>query len=440
MSIGQILLIATLILLNAFFVGVEFAVVASRRSRFDGMISGDNRAAELVRRWLEDTNARDRLVAASQLGITLVSLTLGAVSKDAFEAWLEPYFHEIVLPANLQFLSATYTALPLMISLAVVTSFHVVLGEQVPKAAVLRAPEKFAVRSAPVMQLFINIFRGFLFLLEAATRLVLKLLRLPSGDSHSTVLSTEERKQIISGPEVKGVIEPPERQMLSAVIDFGELVARQISIPRTEILAVESTCTIGEAIGLAAANGFTKLPVYEDNLDQIVGLLHLKDLLPTLLEEEMQSRPVRDLTREALFVPESISVNDLLLQMRVLRQHMAITLDEFGGTAGLVTLEDLLEEIVGDVQDPFDEAPPTIEMVGEHEAMIDGLAQMEEVNNHFGLNLLDPNYDTIAGYLLGRLGRMAQIGDEVEDEQGQVRLRVESLDRLRIARIRLSRL
>lgn len=442
MSFGQIILIFSLIALNAFFVAVEFSVVASRRSRLDLMTGPENRGAALVHRWLEDDASRDRLIAASQLGITLVSLALGAAGENAFEAALEPYFHEIILPANLEFLKGVLVALPLVISLGVVTSFHVVLGEQVPKVAVLRGPERFAIASAPIMQLFLSVFRGFISVLDWATRGILNLFGLPSnGHSHSAVISLDELRQIVSGPEVAGVIDRPEREMLSAVINFGELIVRQVSIPRTEIIAVETTATIGEAVRLAAHHGVTKLPVYEENLDQVVGILHLKDLLPALLEDtELQNRPARALAREALFVPESISVNDLLVHMRSRRQHMAITLDEFGGTAGLVTLEDLLEEIVGDVRDPFDVAQPDIQQMPDGTALIDGMSLIDDVNEAFGLNLYDPDYDTIAGFVLGKLGRIAQVGDAVEDSDNNVRLRVESMDRLRIARVHLSKL
>lgn len=442
MSLSQFLLLLTFIALNAFFVGVEFAVIAARRSRLDLIAGPQHRGAALVRKWLEDEASRDRLIAASQLGITLVSLALGAVSVNAFRAMLIPFFEGIHLTGNLAFLDEMIVALPLLISLAVITSFHVVLGEQVPKVAVLRGPERFAILMASVMQIFISIFRGFIFLLNWATRMVLGLFGLSSnGHNHSTIITAEELKQIVSGPEVEGLIDVPEREMLSAVIDFGALVVRQVSVPRTEVIAVDSTTTIGQAVQIAAQNGVTKLPVYEESLDQIVGILHLKDLLPALLQDnDLTSRPARDLAREALFVPETASVNHLLVHMRARRQHMAITLDEFGGTAGLVTLEDLLEEIVGEMRDPFDIGHPDIQPQTDGSAIINGMVMIEDINQHFGLNLYDPDYDTIAGFMLGRLGRIAQVGDQIEDEEHAIRLRVDSMDRLRIARIHLSRL
>lgn len=251
---------------------------------------------------------------------------------------------------------------------------------------------------------------------------------------------------MVSGPEVEGVLEKPEQEMLSAIIDFGELVVRQVYIPRTEIIAVEAAATIQDMIETASTSGVTKLPIYEENLDHILGIVHLRDVMgavQNLLQQGSNGGPpvtARDLVREALFVPETISVNDLLYQFRARHTHVAIVLDEYGGTAGLVTLEDLLEEIVGDVQGPFDPTPPPIQTMPDGTALIDELIPIEDINQHFGLHLTDPNYDTIAGYLLGKLGRIPEIGDEYDDPENGIHLKVETMDGLRISRIAITHL
>lgn len=441
MSFGQVALIFVLIALNGFFVGVEFAIVASRRTRLDLMADADSRAARLVRRWLEDDSARDRLIAASQLGITLVSLALGAAGENAFEAWLDPYFHNLTPPEGFAFLRGLVPALPLIISLTIVTALHVVLGEQVPKVAVLRNPERFALLSAPFMQVFTAVFRWFIGLLDWATRGVLRLVGLQSGGhAHAEVSSVDELRLIVAGPGLEKIVDPPEREMLSAVIDFGELVVRQVAVPRTGVVAVEADAPLRSVAELAAREGVTKIPVFEDSLDQIVGIIYLKDLLQRWVENRLDEGCARDLTREALFVPASVPVNDLLVTFRQKKQHIAIVLDEYGGTAGLVTLEDLLEEIVGDVRDAFDAEPPSIERLPDGSARVDGLALIEEINAEFGLNLADENYDTIAGFVLGRLGRIPQPGDSVDLPEEGIRLRVESMERLRIARVALEKI
>ncbi len=440
MSLLNVLLILLLIALNAFFVGVEFAAVTSRRTRLDILDNADSRAARIVRGWLENTASRDHLIAGSQLGITVVSLALGAVGENAFEAWLTPYFESAHFPDWLAFLDSILPALPLIISLVVVTSAHVVLGEQVPKVAVLRSPERFALSAAPWMDFFNRVFHGFINALDWATRQILKLFGLPAGSGHVSVYSAEEIKEMVSGPEVAGVIEEPERKMLSAVIDFGEMVVRQVSVPRTEIIAVEAAMPVEEAMRLTTQHAVTKMPVYRDDLDNIIGIIHLRDLVKSLQSGAASQQTVQDLAREALYVPETLAVNHLLLRFRDHHTHIAIVLDEFGGTAGLVTLEDLLEEIIGEIQDPFDAAPPSIQSRPDGSVLIDGLTLIEEINEHFNLTLEDSNYDTIAGYVLGRLGHIPQVGEVVDIPHHHIRLRVETLDRLRIAQVVLQHL
>jgi CBS domain containing-hemolysin-like protein len=227
-----------------------------------------------------------------------------------------------------------------------------------------------------------------------------------------------------------------ESEMLHAIFDLGDLVVRQVMIPRTEMIAVEADILLEEIIGLVTQSTYTKFPVYDDSLDQILGIVHVKDLLRALQSPDCKDCTARSLMREPVFVPETISVRALLGQFRTNRQHIAIVLDEYGGTAGLVTLEDLLEEIVGEVSDPFDRATPEIQTLPDGSALINGLALIEEVNQHLNLNLQDPNYDTIAGYVLGKLGRIPRVGDVVEGDG--VRIKVESMDALRIARLSLT--
>ncbi len=432
---SDILIIFVLVALNGFFVSVEFAAVASRRARLDLMADVDSASSKLVHKWIEDPSARERLIAATQLGITLVSLALGAVGENTFSALLEPYFHDAHFPPALEFLDSILPVIPLAVSLTVVTSVHVVFGEQVPKVAVLRSPERFALIAAPFMDVFNRVFKGFIDLLDWATRSILHALGLPATSTHASVFTAEEIKEMVSGPEVEGVIEEPERRMLSAVIDFGEMVVRQLNIPRTEIIAVEADQPISEVVRLASENSITKMPVYEDNLDQILGIVHVRDILARMVAGNLNDCTARDLAREALFVPETISVNDLLREFRIRRMHIAIVLDEYGGTAGLVTLEDLLEEIIGEISDPFDRGGPDIQPQPDGSSLLDGLMLIDEVNEHFGLSLENPNYDTIAGFILGRLNRIPKVGDVIEIPEQSLSLKVISMDHLRIAQV-----
>ena len=438
MIIWDILLIFTLIALNGFFVGVEFAAVTSRRARIDSLVREGNRGAKIVSGWLENPAARDRVIAASQLGITIVSLALGAVGENTFEQLLAPYFHDLILPVNLAFLAKLISALPLIISLTVVTTMHVVLGEQVPKITALNAPERYAIVTAPIMNVFMKIFSGFVSLLDWLTRITLQLFGLEGGASHNTVYTAEELKNIVSGPDTEGVIQQPQREMLSAIFDFGKLVVRQVMIPRTEITAIQEDMSLREAAVLIRENLYTKFPVYGEDLDDIKGILHVKDLLNRLENPDNREIPAKELMREALFVPETISVTKLLHEFRDGHQHIAIALDEYSGTAGLVTLEDLLEEIIGDIRDPFDDNLPEIQFQPGGSILLDGLALIEYVNQQTGLSLADKNYDTIAGYVMGRLGRIPNLGDEINIPEENICLKVTEMDGMRVARIELT--
>ena len=323
----------------------------------------------------------------------------------------------------------------MVLGLIIATGLQVVFGELVPKVAVLRAPEKFALVSAPWIDLFIRSFRPFISLLDWMAGAVLQLFGLSQTEGIPSAMTVEEMKVMFSGSELEGVIEKPEREMLSAVIDFSELVVRQVSIPRTEIVAVEADANLDEILQVVSQNNLTKLPVYQDNMDQIQGVLYIKDLIEVLRGTDREDVKARDLMRETLFVPDTIPVNELLRQFRSRRQHLAIVMDEFGGTAGLVTLEDLVEEIVGDYRDSFESTSPPIQLLPDGSTMVDGLTLIAEINNHLHIGLVDPNYDTIAGYVLGKLGKIPKPGDCVNEPDHGVRLKVESMDRLRISQV-----
>lgn len=431
----NLLVIAIFIGINAFFVAVEYAVVASRRSRLEIIAEKETTASRIVRGWLEDTNMRDKLIAANQVAITLVNLAVGAVSEETFATLLQPLFAWITIPADWTVVTQIFHGLPVVLGLVIATGLQVVFGELVPKVAVLRNPEEFAMFSAPVMNVFVRIFRHFIALLDWSARVVLALFGIKEEDRQPSMMTLDEMKVMFAGPELEGLIEKPERDMLSAVIDFSELVVRQVSIPRTEIVAVEADANLDEILEIVSASHVTKLPVYEDSLDQVLGILHVRDLIDILRHTERNQITARNVMREALFVPETISVNALLRQFRAKRQHLAIVMDEYGGTSGLVTLEDLVEEIVGDYRDSFESAPPPFQTLPGGATLVDGLTLIEDINQHLHLGLVDENYDTIAGYILGRLERIPKAGDSVDLPEHAMRLTVHEMNQLRIAQV-----
>jgi CBS domain containing-hemolysin-like protein len=431
LDILRLLAVFVLVLANGFFVAAEFSLVSVRRTRIAELVAQGSAPAGWVQKAIQNP---DRVIAATQLGITLASLGLGWIGEPALSHLLEPVI--ALFPAAAQ--SGVSHTLSAGLAFAMITFLHVVAGELAPKSIALQNPEGTAMVIAQPTVWTEVIFKPAILLLNGTGNALLKLVGVQPASGHELVHSVEELKMLVTASAESGVFEPEEGEMLHAIFDMGQLFVRQVMIPRTEIIAVEADIPLPEIIPLVTKSTYTKFPIYDDSLDQILGIAHVKDLLRCMLEPDWQAMTARSVAREPIFVPETLSVAALLQEFRAQRQHIAIVLDEFGGTAGLVTLEDLLEEIVGEVSDPFDVDAPDIQTLPDGTVMIDGLTLIEDVNERLGLNLQDPNYDTIAGYTLGKLGRIPQVNDVTEADG--VRLKVESMDGLRIARLSLVQL
>jgi putative hemolysin len=427
-DIAELLAVFLLVLINAFFVAAEFSLVSVRRTRIAELVAQGNRGAKWVQRAIENP---DRMIAAVQLGITLASLALGWIGEPAVAHLLYPVV--ALFPAAAQSdVSHSFSA---GLAFVLVTILLVVMGELTPKSVALQDPEKTAIFVARPVMWTEWIFKPAIWLLNGTGNLVLRLLGIKPAAGHELVHSVEELKMLVDTSTEGGVVQEDESEMLHAIFDLGDLLVRQVMIPRTEVVAVEADLPLDEIIGLVTQTTHTKFPVYDDNLDQILGIIHVKDLLRVMQTPGWQKSTARSLVRDPIYVPETIPVSTLLQQFRTNRQHIAIVLDEYGGTAGLVTLEDLLEEIVGEVSDPFDVSTPEIQTQPDGSMLIDGMTLIDEVNEQLNLDLQDRDYDTIAGYVLGKLGRIPRVGDVVES--GSVRLRVEAMDGLRVARLSL---
>jgi CBS domain containing-hemolysin-like protein len=429
-DIFKLFLVILLVLANGFFVAAEFSLVSVRRTRVAELVANGHSGAEAIQKAIENP---DRVIAATQLGITLASLGLGWLGEPALSHLLQPVV--ALFPLSIQ--SEVSHSISAVIAFVVITFMHVVVGELAPKSIALQDPERTSLVVAGPTLLTERIFKPAIWALNGTGNALLRLVGVEPASGHELVHSVEELKMLVTASAEGGVVEAEESEMLHAVFDFGNLLVRQVMIPRTEIIAVEADTSLEEIIGLVGQSTYTKFPVFEENLDQIAGIVHVKDLLNALQSPECQDYVARNLAREALFAPETVSVNILLRQFRDNRQHIAIVMDEYGGTAGLVTLEDLLEEIVGEVSDPFDLNNPDIQAQPDGSVLIEGLTLIEDVNQQLGLELDDPAYDTIAGYMMGKLGRIPRLHDVVEGDG--VRLQVEEMDGLRIARLSLTR-
>jgi CBS domain containing-hemolysin-like protein len=423
----RLLGVAVLVLANGFFVAAEFALVSVRRTRVEELARQGKPGAAAVKRALHDP---DRFIAATQLGITIASLGLGWLGEPALSHFLEPLL--ALLPEA--WIGTARHTLSAGIAFAIITFLHVVIGELMPKSIALQRPENTSLIVAGPTLLAEWLFKPAIWALNGTGNFLLRLLGMPPASGHDMVHSVEELRMLVDASGEHGVLEHTERDMLEAVFDFGDSTAREVMVPRTEMVAISAEASLDDLIQCAIKYPYTKFPVYEADLDHLIGIAHTKDLVRVQFDQR-RAATVRGLMREAMFVPDTIRLDDLLKQFRHKRQHLAIVLDEYGGTSGLITLDDLMEQIVGKVGDAFDKSAPPIQRLPDGSVLIDGLTHIEDVNDVLGLDLADEHYDTIAGYVLGRLGRMARVGDAIESDG--VRLKVEALDGLRIARLSL---
>ncbi|MDP9371513.1 MAG: hemolysin family protein [Chloroflexota bacterium] len=427
-----LLSVLVLVVLNGVFVAAEFALVSVRQTRIAQLAQAGSARARLVQQALAQL---DTYIAATQLGITMASLALGFIGKPAIATVLEPLLARVLPGANV---GLTAHGVALVLAYASATALHIVIGELAPKSIALQRAEATALWVTPPLNLFLKVFYWPIRALNGVGNGLVRLIGLRPAAGHAAVHSVEELGLLVRSSREAGVLEEQQERMVAGVFDFGERQASRVMTPRTEIAAVPVTIGLPELTERAAAGRHSRLPVYAGDLDNILGVVHVKDVLRVVRDRRAARAPfdVRPLMRPVPFVPDSVPLDELMAELRRERAHLAIVIDEFGGTAGLVTLEDLLEEIVGEVADEFDAAREPIEPLPGGRVALDGLLPIEEVAARFALGVEEPFYDTLGGHVFGRLGRAAVVGDELALPDGR-RLRVAELDGLRIARVLL---
>jgi CBS domain containing-hemolysin-like protein len=425
----RLVLLLAVVFANGFFVAAEFAIVTVRKTRIDQLIAEGHMGARAVRRAVSDPKS---YIAATQLGITMASISLGWIGEPALASIIQPWFSK--LPADIA--ETTAHSIAVAIAFAIVTALHIVLGELAPKTIALEKAEATALLVVKPTEIFMKAFWPFIRLLNGAGRMVLNLIGLRSRGGHAMVHSEEELKMLVTASQEAGVLEETEEQMLHRVFGFADLTAGQVMVPRTELVGVPAATPIRDVVALIGNLRETRLPVYRNDLDDVVGMLHANDVLRALTMPE-SGTTAASVAREALTVPESLGAGDLLAEMRRRRVREALVIDEYGGTAGLVTFESLMERIVGDVPSETGTQAGRVTVGADGSAEIDGLTLVADVNARFGLHVDEDLYTTIGGYVLGRLGRRAKVGDAIDVENRQ--LRVDALDGWRVARVWLSR-
>jgi len=426
----ETVLIVLLILVNGFFSGAEIAIVSVRRSRIDQLIEQGHTSAQVVGRLKDDS---DRFLATVQIGVTLVSSLASAMGGAAAIEYLTPIFRQSTIP----FLQEWSEVLALGIVVLTIAYLSLVLGELVPKSLALHYPERIACAVARPLDFLSRVLSVAVKLLTASSNLLL-FLSGTGAKATEALVSEEEVKYLIRTGAEKGVFDETEKEFIHSVFEFADTSVREVMTPRTEIHALEVQTACAEALHEMIESGFSRMPVYEEDLERIIGIVHIKELLRA--QEQGQAASLRDFLHPAYFVPDSMQISHLLRELQVRRAHMAIVVNEFGTVIGLATIEDLLEEIVGEIRDEFDvDEEQSVQELGSGALLIEGGVALSDLKEQHNLPFEEtPAYRTLAGLLLARLERIPKGGETVVHEG--YRFTIVAMDGRRIAKVKVEKL
>jgi magnesium and cobalt exporter, CNNM family len=425
-SLVELLIIVALTLLAGIFVAAEIALVSVRRSRVDQLVDENRRGARRVRRVIDDPG---RFLAVIQVAITFIGFLASAVAAVSLTTGLADAIRGVA------WLAGSADAISLVIVTSLVALFSIVVGELVPKSLALAHPDRVALLLAGPVDILGRLLAPLVRLLTSLTRAIVRPLG--ADVTKEAQITAEELKLIVERGGEEGVLEAEEEQMIHAVIELGERRVHEVMVPRTDIVGLSADASFEEAIDTIVGEGHSRVPAYDRSLDQIVGILYAKDLLPFLKAGSVERPAVRSLLRSPVLVPESMSIDDLLHEFQRRKVHLAVVLDEYGGTAGLVTIEDLLEEIVGEIQDEYDTEEPMAVRLDEDRYRLDGrlaVDDLDELWEGVTTELEDRDeYDTVGGLVFHRIGGVPRPGDRVD--VGPIILTVESTDGRRVGKL-----
>jgi len=411
----ELLAVAALIVLNGFFVAAEYSLVTVRRTRVRELADAGSRTARAVVRITSDP---PHFIAAMQLGVTLTSLAIGAIGErvlsELFDQWL-----------------ATFLAV--LLAFFIITFLHVVIGELVPKGLALSYSERIALGVSTPVRVFFFVFQPLIWLLQRSSEVVQRAIGIDPSLTEGAAHSEVELKMLLEASTEHGEIEQDEREMLYKVFDFADKEASDVMVPRPDVVGISIEMAPEEALRAVLESPYTRYPVYRESLDEIVGILHVRDLVSALHDSAIAEVELAALLRPAYVVPETKDLAALLAEFRRTNQHMSVVVDEYGSTVGVVTLEDLLEEIVGEIEDEFDLPDESVERVDETTVRIDGTFPIDDFNEEFGTTLEHEDYHTVAGFVFDLIGRAAAPGDEVRTDG--LRIAVLEVEGSRIQRL-----
>ena len=424
---GGLLLVGVLVAVNALFVAAEYALVRVRRTQMEALAAQGHRAATMVLYGLDHLS---RYIAGVQVGITLAGLASGLFGEPALAALMDPVGTVLFPPALLG--PEASTALSTGLTLLVITYLLVVVGELVPKAITLQYPDRIALLVAKPLRLAVWVFTPVVWSMNALGNGLLRLLRLPPPDDGQGIYSVEELQLLIVQSHQAGILEDIERRVMQRGAQVGDLRVVDVMIPRVDIVAVDLTWPVAEVLDRAAQTIHTRLPAYEADLDHVRGILHLQDLFKATRQPPLP-QDLRPLVRPPLFVPETMALDALLRTFQQRQTQIALVVDEHGSLDGLVTLEDVVEEVFGEVHDTLEAVQPRIQQMSDGRVLVRGEVRLRDLNDWFGRHVQDEDVETIAGYIMKHLHRTAHVGDTLDTPYGT--LRVENMAQVRITQV-----
>ncbi len=423
--------VALMIFANAFYVAAEFSSISARKTRITQLASIGNRPAKMLLSVMKDSKALDQYVAGCQVGISVSSLILGAYGQSTVATAIAP----LMIRLSLGTLTET-VALSISVTgtLIVLTSLQLLLGELLPKSLTIQYPEKVGLATVIPMKWSLVLFRPLIWFFNGTANFIVKLIGINPAAEYSHLHSSEEIELLVSESHEGGLLADEAQQMLRNALRLRELTARQVMVPRTRLVTAPIESTVSSLIDTACAAGYSRIPLYEDTIDNVVGFVHLKDLFRLRLQAQQETKEV---LREVVYVPETLPIANVWAMMNKKRQYIAIVIDEYGGVAGLITFEDLIEEIFGELLDEFDDELPLISSDKQGRIQLRSDLLVTDVNEYLDLELPDDEADTLGGLVFSKLGRLPRKGDEVSIGQPGVTIRVEAMEARRISEVSL---
>lgn len=422
----QIIVLVILILLNAYFAATEIAFISLNDAKIERDAKEGNKKAKQILKMLKSPS---KFLATIQIGITLAGFLSSAFASDAFADKLAPVLNNLVPAISLE----VWRGVSIVLITIILSFFTLVFGELVPKRLAMKYYEKISYATIGVIRGISVITAPFVKLLTASTNMVSKIFGV--GESEEEVVTEEEIKMMIAEGEEKGTIEQGERQLLNNVFEFNDIIVSEIMTPRTDMYAIDINDKIEDVLDEIDEFKYSRIPVYEENVDDIKGILFVKDILKPLKDNEKIE--IDKIIREPYFVPESKDIDELFKEMQQNKVQMAIVIDEYGGTAGLITMEDIIEELVGNIFDEYDDEEIDVKKIDENTYIVSGLLTSYELKKVFGIEIPEGDYETLSGYLLDRLGRIPDENEHPVIEDEKLTYKVEEMEDKRIKYVKV---